>query len=436
MQDQIVVPFARMEEAFDHDPARYQKALDQLASEAANGDSVLKAQYLASWNTAINSLRKEDTGSAVMASAQNDLASRIQTSLVDFAKAGKHLSLLRAAPDTAAAKSLRAGSLFEVKFDKDDWWGWLSIAWKLVHPPAKSPWIAPSEAPETFLDDAVIAVFSDWGTGLYGAPYIANSVASLIRCDVCLHMGDTYYSGSDQEIRERLLHFWPRVSTKTASRTLNGNHEMYSGGKGYFQVLASAPFNQSASCFAMQNTNWLLLCLDTSYVDFALDDAQVDWIKRRIAAAGKRKVILFSHHQPFSHFSNVGEKIWSGLSDVLEAGRIYAWFFGHEHRLVLYEPHATWGLKARCMGNGGFPELRDTVSGCGGPDTRLVPLAHNNFAPAARLLDGPNPFIKDHPSDPPKYIPHGFLTLQFNGPSVMEAYLDPNGKPYQAATPL
>ena len=71
---------------------------------------------------------------------------------------------------------------------------------------------------------------------------------------------------------------------------------MYSGGSGYFQALNDF-FQQPASCFAMQNSNWILVGLDTAYVDFDLDKDQVAWLTRIVNAAGTRKLILFSHHR-------------------------------------------------------------------------------------------------------------------------------------------
>ena len=47
--------------------------------------------------------------------------------------------------------------------------------------------------------------------------------------------------------------------------------------------------------------------------------------------------------------------------------------------------------------------------------------------PAAQVWDGPNEFIHDDPSDPEKYIPHGYLVLQFDGTTVRETYRDPAG---------
>lgn len=139
----------------------------------------------------------------------------------------------------------------------------------------------------------------------------------------------------------------------------------------------------------------------------------------------------FSHHQPYSVLSGGGENLQAKLGTVLETGQIYAWFFGHEHRLILYAPHSKWGVSARCVGHGGFPEFRARVAGCGGPDTKFVSLSKKPDVPASELIDGPNPFVNDSPSDPAKYNPHGYLTLQFAGPKIWETYFDPDGTPYR-----
>ena len=218
---------------------------------------------------------------------------------------------------STARGEVRLPEILEVKFDNEDFWGWLKMSWKLIFKPERPAWIAPPAKPETINDEASIAIFSDWGTGLYGAPIIAGSVAALTRCDVALHLGDTYYSGADDEIRDRLVGDWPKCGPKSVSRILNGNHEMYSGGKGYFNALRLQPFKQSASAFAMENKNWLLICLDTAYVDFDVDQAQVDWVKSLLAAArDNQKVILFSHHQPYSQLDSQGPKLQTALGDI------------------------------------------------------------------------------------------------------------------------
>jgi len=237
-----------------------------------------------------------------------------------------------------------------------------------------------------------------------------------------LHLGDTYYSGESDEIRDRLVGNWPRRPVGTINRALNGNHEMYSGGKSYFQALSSY-FQQPASCFALQNTGWILACLDTSYQDFDLDIKQVEWLKSIVNAAGNRKLILFSHHQPFSQLDDQGPKLQIALADLLNTQRIHAWFWGHEHRLVLYDPHPIWGLKGRCIGHGGFPGFRDDLPDAHGDVYQWLILPAQPQAPKAQLLDGPNFWI---PQQTVGFSPHGYVVLDFEGDTVWETYHVPN----------
>jgi Calcineurin-like phosphoesterase len=309
-----------------------------------------------------------------------------------------------------------------VKFDDDDIAGWLQMAPKLIFKPPKAAWIDPPPVPEPIPDDARIAVFGDWGTGLYGAPAISQTIAGLDRCDVVLHVGDTYYSGEESEVHARLVGDWPKRPAGTLNRSLNGNHEMYSGGTGYFQALGDF-FGQPASCFAMQNSNWILVCLDTAYEDFDLAPAQVAWLQNIVAGAGTRKLILFSHHQPFSQLDDQGPKLQTALADLLRQQRIHAWYWGHEHRLVLYDPHPLWGLKGRCIGHGGFPNFRDNLPDAHGDLYQWLILPPVPHAPGARLLDGPNFWI---PQDPQAFSPHGYVFLEFDGDAVSEIYRTPD----------
>jgi hypothetical protein len=419
----VLVPFQRIQEAFQSDAAKLHDAVYQCADKAAGGDPAERARLVAEWNEAISALEQDDKGAAVLSSPQNALASRLQTLFAGQSAAADKVAATRGdeAVFTPAGETLSPGVL-EVKFDNEDLVGWLGVAWKLIFKPDKHAWITPRPVAEPFADDARIAVFSDWGTGLYGAPVIASSIATkLDRCDVALHLGDTYYSGSDNEIADRLINDWPKRSG-TINRSLNGNHEMYSGGQGYFRALGSF-FNQPASCFAMQNASWILICLDTAYVDFDLDQRQVAWVKSILGAAGSRKLILFSHHQPFSQLDAQGPKLQTALADLLEKQSIHAWYWGHEHRLVLYEPHPTWGFKGRCVGHGGFPGFRDNLTSPQSNNYVWVQVPAKPHVPAAKILDGPNFWVTE---DPMAYNPHGYLTLDFDGGDAWETYRTPD----------
>jgi predicted phosphodiesterase len=308
-----------------------------------------------------------------------------------------------------------------VKFDNNDLLGWLGTGLKVLFKPRKHAFLPPPPVPEPMPEDARIAMFSDWGTGLYGAPVIAATIKNLPRCDIVVHLGDTYYSGDDDEVKNRLVADWP-ARANAINRALNGNHEMYSGGNGYFDALTSF-FKQSSSCFAMQNANWLIIGIDSAYTDNDIDPAQVAWVKTLVAAAGRRKVILCSHHQPFSALDTQGPKLQAALLDLLEAQRITAWFWGHEHRLVVYEPHLTWGVKGRCIGHGGFPSSRDTSIGGGGNIYQWIHLHARPHAPEALVLDGPNFWVT---ASPTQYSPHGYLFLELDGAKAFETYRTPD----------
>jgi Calcineurin-like phosphoesterase len=428
---QTVVPYSTFQEAFQQNPAQVHDAVQAATATAAKGDPALQQQMLADWHTAVSELSNSAKpvmsmgadGASILHTPQNDMASRLQSLLVNQATAGGQVGSLQPAQvvKTPEGDSFAPGVLF-VKFDDADLIGWLSMAPDLLFKPTKATWVDPLPVPETIPEDARIAVFGDWGTGLYGAPAIASTISSLDRCDVVLHVGDTYYSGEANEVHSRLVGDWPKRPAGTVKRSLNGNHEMYSGGTGYFQALRDF-FQQSASCFAMQNSNWILVGLDTAYVDFDLDKKQVEWLTGIVNAAGTRKLILFSHHQPFSQLDDQGPKLQVALADLLKQQRIHAWYWGHEHRLVIYDPHPLWGFKGRCIGHGGFPQFRDDLPKAGGDVYKWLLLPPQPYAPAARLLDGPNFWITQAPE---QFSPHGYVFLQFDGDTLSEIFRLPN----------
>jgi hypothetical protein len=428
---QTVVPYATFQDAFEEDPGKLNDAVQTATTTAAGGDPAAQQRFVADWHEAIGALSKNakpvlaraDGGGAILHTPQNALASRLQTLLVKHATAAGQVGTLQE-PQTVTAPAGDSFSLgvLSVKFDNADIAGWLQMAPELIFKPPKAAWIDPPTVPETIPDDARIAVFADWGTGLYGAPAISQTIAGLDRCDVVLHLGDTYYSGESNEIYTRLVGNWPKRPAGTINRSLNGNHEMYSGGEGYFRALGDF-FQQPASCFAMQNSQWILVCLDTAYVDFNLDARQVAWLKAIVDGAGTRKLILFSHHQPFSQLDDQGPNLQVALADLLTKQRIHAWFWGHEHRLVLYDPHPLWGVKGRCIGHGGFPAFRDDLPDAHGDLYQWLTLPAQPHVPKARLLDGPNFWV---PQDTRGFSPHGYVFLEFDGDTVSEIYRTPD----------
>jgi hypothetical protein len=177
-------------------------------------------------------------------------------------------------------------------------------------------------------NDYSVGILGDWGSGLYGAPVCAKSIAEgPDRYGLMLHLGDVYYAATHDEVEDRFLRFWPRLPG-ALNRALNGNHEMYTGGHSYFEDILPG-FGQASSYFALENDNWVLVGLDTSYTaDFGghegnIDDAQVTWLRKILAGAGDKKVVLFSHHQPFTLLEvNHGGNLLAKLGEFPD-GRVF-----------------------------------------------------------------------------------------------------------------
>src|SRR5262245_30756466 len=142
----------------------------------------------------------------------------------------------------------------------------------------------------------------------------------------------------------------------------------------------------------------MLIGLDSAHTDHSLDEQQVAWLKSVVRKAGKRKLILFSHHQPFSRLDKQGPKLQFAVSDLLHSKAITAWYWGHEHECVVYDKHLEFGLLGRCIGHGGIPSPRKAEVMNANVDRGLngitwKRLAASNEAPSCLVLDGPNPLI-------------------------------------------
>jgi hypothetical protein len=166
-------------------------------------------------------------------------------------------------------------------------------------------------------DSYLVALAADWGSGTDSAYRVGRLIAGH-RPDCTIHLGDVYYSGTEREFRDYFLpaDAWPRGAQRTFA--LNGNHEMYSGGEGYFGVALPA-LDQEASYFCLENAHWRVVALDTGYYAktfpfLELFDTNLIKLHRAMRAwladvvfrdpADKRPVVLLTHHNWFSAFDS------------------------------------------------------------------------------------------------------------------------------------
>ena len=260
---------------------------------------------------------------------------------------------------------------------------------------------SPSLALYDLLDDTnssqnvKISIAGDWGTGTAEAESVAECIRRF-KPHFTIHLGDVYYVGDPPSVNENCLGIknpvnnydpviWPLGSK--GSFALNGNHEMYANGVGYFDVflpqmgltgVGGKMLGQQTSFFCLQNENWRIIAVDTGYNSIGvpilsnipiindipgiggnckLKDELIAWISDVVKPTqDKRGLILLSHHQSYSAFQTQYKKPARQLWD---AGiqRPVLWFWGHEHRLAGYDLYGNSNLKSygRCVGHGGMP---------------------------------------------------------------------------------
>jgi hypothetical protein len=393
--------------------------LETTGLEADNDQTGLRrAAATLRYNKVVEKLSNETakTSSNVLITLQDRDASMLQSRMAEASQGGTPLST--GGLEATFGDGPTGGDII----------GWALSLFDHVDQTQWHPIVRPADdTTGTLADTGRIAVISDWGTNLYGAPVSAASMQRVGGYEMLMHLGDIYYSGTKTEVKNRFLSVWPFAAGKV-SRALNGNHEMYSGGFAYFEDILPR-FNQPSSYFAVQNANWLLIGLDTASRDHDLDHLQVAWLKRIVQKAGTRKVILFSHHQPFSRLDKPPHDLQAALADLFQKKAITAWYWGHEHDCVIYDKHPQSGLLGRCIGHGGIPSpRRDEVRSA--PAERSLSgiswkrLSATAEAPSCLVLDGPNPLV---PGEEQKFGPHGYLTLEFDGPNVIERIHLPDG---------
>ena len=288
-----------------------------------------------------------------------------------------------------------------------------------------------------------VSLAGDWGTGTSEAESVADRIRQF-NSHFTIHLGDVYYVGDPQSVNENCLGIknpsnnydpvkWP-IGSK-GSFSLNGNHEMYANGIGYFDVLlprlglrdaSGVMLGQQTSFFCLQNQYWRIIAIDTGYNSIGvpilshiplindipgiggncrLKDELINWITGVVKPdQDQRGLIVISHHQDYSAFQNQYKK---PAQQMWDAGirRSVLWFWGHEHRLAGYDLYGTGDLKSfgRCIGHGGMPVDR------GDPAHEPIPIFYDN-----RLSKN-------------TFGVNGFVNLTFAGPTLAAEYNDLDG---------
>jgi hypothetical protein len=231
---------------------------------------------------------------------------------------------------------------------------------------------------------------------------------------------------------------WPVTAEQAeqgvTSWSLNGNHDMYGGGWGYFGTLLMdrrfanqrSPDGKPTSWFRIRTPTWDLAGLDTSWDEEVLSkglrgvlaDPQGARVRDWAAdLSDGRRLMLLSHHQFVSSYDlgDIGQVLPHKLGPVLQDNLVAAWIWGHEHRCMGFE--AAQGLAGvgymRCIGHGGVPIPATSHQKIPPPGVWQIPEAGD--------ADG---IFEDHDATWNRF---GFAVMDFDGPSLSMRYIDDQG---------
>ena len=277
-------------------------------------------------------------------------------------------------------------------------------------------------------NDVTIALLADRGAHNDAAARVAAQVREQ-HPDLAIHLGDIYYAGQEDETRQALslcpLAHNGVVPPRT-SIALNGNHEMFSGGKYCFGTLLHT-FGQDASYFGLYNDYWQILAFDSAYIDhrpLSPDDdtdarlhEQWAWLVDKMDNNRLPKILL-CHHQPVSAFTldhDAGATLRADFQKFLAAAErpVFGWFFGHAHRCTIYEDDGRVPYLARLIGHGCIPHTPPAAGSQHDPG--CIPFRATN----TRTLNG-------------RHAVCGYALLRFDDRTIGIQYLDEDGQQFIA----
>jgi len=283
-----------------------------------------------------------------------------------------------------------------------------------------------------------VALFGDFGTGLYHSFYIARHLAGL-NPDYAIHLGDVYYSGRPKEFE---LHFnQPLEPVIKNSRffAMNANHEMYSGAFPYFHHIVErrkskkgwVAQEQEGSYFCLWNQKYQIIGIDTAYHEngrHAVTELNA-WLGERLhegkAASPPRTNILLSPNEPYVLGKEYFGPLYNDLAEFIHADLIDFWFWGNTHYCALFDKTDKAPFIGSCIGHAGHPIYLDEI--------KAAEAKHKEFAhkggevPPARWVDLSSKFPEDIPgwkNPRPDLGNHGYCLMELEGDKIRLTYYD------------
>ncbi len=206
------------------------------------------------------------------------------------------------------------------------------------------------------------AVFGDSGSGNTRQWTLAARVASAAP-DFVLHTGDVVYPRGEQKHYDaRFFRPYAWLLAHVPIWPVLGNHDvMVAGGRAFLDNFV-LPRNGPAGVGPERNYSFDYADAHVAAVDTDLDEATLrdrvaPWLRRDMAASGKRWRFVFFHHPPYSsgpHGEN--RRVQRALVPALTAAGVDVVFNGHDHAYERIQPqNGVVYVVTGAGGNGLYP---------------------------------------------------------------------------------
>jgi acid phosphatase len=196
--------------------------------------------------------------------------------------------------------------------------------------------IAASAAPLSF------TVLGDWGNPIHFAKHIAKR-SDQVNSKFTLALGDNFYMNGVKSTKDRL---WKTVFENVYKQpffqkrwyVLVGNHD-YSGSvqaqidytkksKRWYFPRRYYSFTKKLS--ATETVDFVMLDTTPLYYAGKKDPAQIQWLKKTLAASKADMIIVLGHHQIYSLGGN-NDYMIKTLVPILEKHKVTTYICGHHH---------------------------------------------------------------------------------------------------------
>ena len=344
------------------------------------------------------------------------------------------------------------------KYSAGDWFGWLQCVWQFIRyaieagfpqyndwsqqqPPDLSYGVIEYRLPSV----SKVLMIGDWGTHMTDNVALLRQALKKFTPDTIIHLGDVYYSGTRQECMENVIEVLDELFAQLPIKrppffTLAGNHDYYSGGHGFYEMIGKvntglAGCEQKASYFCLRTADdrWQFLGMDTGYNDrnpishiwSDLVASEVTWHCDKLDHFGGTTILL-SHHQLYSAKErlNRGARPWlnEDLHRTFEPyfDRVAAWFWGHEHNLIIFRDKLL-------VPGAALPLRKGRLVGCSAYEATKAddPFAISPANKAAAFMDKmPRLKLSRYRGATQRFYDHAFALLEISPQRIKVSYYE------------